>query len=171
MMPMPFKPGHKHNENWYRAVSKPRPESVRKAISRAQIGRAHQPHEGFQPGHAPHAGTEATRFRKGLIPWNKGKGTGRDPIAARYQTYKFNAKKRRLGWEVTKAEFRVYATGKCAYCGEPACGIDRVNNALGYVVGNMVACCQICNHMKHTLTREAFIARCKQIVTVTGYEI
>lgn len=59
-----FKKGHKHSENWYKAMSKPRPGHVRKAVSIAQKGRRHKPQEGFKKGHKPYAGTEKTRFSK-----------------------------------------------------------------------------------------------------------
>ncbi len=53
----------------------------------------------------------------------------------------------------------------CHYCGDPieTVGIDRVNSSLGYVPGNMVPCCSICNYMKLTSCREDFITKCKQI--------
>lgn len=65
---MPFQKGHQHIENWRKAVSKPRPPHVGEAVSRAQKGRQHQRQEGFQPGHAAHPGTEATRFKPGQPP-------------------------------------------------------------------------------------------------------
>jgi hypothetical protein len=54
------------SEKWYKAVSKPRPQHVREAVSKAQKGRKHKPNEGFQRGHEVFGG-EATRFSKGNI--------------------------------------------------------------------------------------------------------
>lgn len=143
---------------------------ARAAIGRAQNERQHEPQEGFQKGHVAYGGA-GTRFKNGLVPWNKGSGKGRDIILARFQAYKSNAKKRGLLFELTRDKFREFATGICAYCGDPAIGVDRVDNLLGYVDGNMVACCQVCNHMKHTMGRDNFIRKCKQIITCTGYEV
>jgi hypothetical protein len=164
----------RHSDAWREAVSKPRPQHVRDAISRAQKGRVHQPHEGFQRGHAAIVGTEKTRFKPGQEPHNKGKGKGTCPVKVKYQTYKSNAKKRGIVFDVLFDEFRVLVTGKCVYCGDDATGIDRVDNARGYVEGNMESCCGTCNHMKWVLSRDDFIAKCRAIVDrvmVTGYEI
>lgn len=165
---MTFVKGHKHSENWKKAVSKPRPESVRVAVSKAQKGRKHTAQEGFQKGHAPIAGTERTRFYKGQPSWNKGKGTGRDPIKPKYNAYKSNAKKRGLLFTINLSEFKVFLSLPCVYCGSASSGIDRVDNTQGYTDGNMAPCCEICNHMKWNLTKDDFLAKCKEIV---GYEI
>lgn len=50
-------------------------------------------------------------------------------------------------------------TDSCFYCGappEPFNGIDRVDNAKGYLEGNVVSCCKYCNAGKLDRTREAF---------------
>lgn len=168
---MPFKKGHKHNENWYRAVSRPRPKKVKDAISLAQKGRVHTPQEGFQKGHKPIDGTEKTRFYKGQTSWNKGTGVGTDPTKIKLSVYKSNAKKRGLLFEVSLEQMRLFVSGKCYYCGSQSSGIDRVDNSLGYVEGNMVGCCGVCNHMKHTMSKEEFIKKCLQIVQAVGYEV
>lgn len=110
-------------------------------------------------------------FKPGQVSWNKGKGTGRDPVKPKYNAYKSNAKKRGYLFEVALDQFRDYLSTRCAYCGDPSTGIDRVDNALGYIDGNMVPCCETCNHMKWVLSKDDFLAKCKQIVTVVGYEI
>lgn len=152
-------------------LGKTHQEYAREAISKAQKGRIHTKREGFQKGHEPIKGTEKTRFYKGQPSWNKGKGKGRNPIYARYQAYKSNAKKRNKQFDITRDEFCEYVGKKCFYCGEISIGIDRVNNLLGYIKGNMVPACETCNHMKWNLTKDQFIAKCRQIVSVTGYEI
>lgn len=167
---MPFQKGHKHNENWYKAVRKPRPEHVRIAISRAQKGRIHQSQEGFQEGHKPLKGTEKTRFYEGQPSWNKG-NRNFDTIKRKLRTYRANAKRANREFEITLEEMRIILSKPCVYCGEQSTGIDRVDNAKGYINGNMDPCCKICNHMKNNLTKENFIKKVKQIVTVTGYEI
>ena len=142
---------------------------VREAISRAQKGRTHESGEGFQPGH-PQLGGQESQFKIGFLPWNKG-NRNRDPVKIKVSTYRANAKKRGLAFTVTLAEMCVSLSSPCAYCGDAATGIDRVDNNRGYEQGNMVACCKLCNHMKYTMSRDDFIARCRRIVMVTGYEI
>jgi hypothetical protein len=52
----------------------------------------------------------------------------------------------------------------CKYCGQEAKGVDRVDNNKGYLIGNMVPCCWVCNKMKIDHSKEDFIAQCKRIV-------
>ena len=45
----------------------------------------------------------------------------------------------------------------CVYCGaEKANGIDRIDSSIGYIQGNVVPCCSICNWMKNALSVEEF---------------
>lgn len=44
-------------------------------------------------------------------------------------------------------------------------GIDRIDNALGYTLDNIVPCCRTCNFMKQTSNQKDFINKCKQIST------
>lgn len=54
------------------------------------------------------------------------------------------------------SEFEAFWDQPCHYCGDPieTIGLDRVDNAQGYVSGNVVACCAECNRMKVTLTTQ-----------------
>lgn len=44
-------------------------------------------------------------------------------------------------------------------------GIDRMDNSLGYISGNVVTCCQICNRAKGAMLLEDFMLWIKQLVT------
>lgn len=67
-------------------------------------------------------------------------------------------------------EYKSLLDGKnCTYCsstisGSKGCSLDRVNSDLGYVVGNCVPCCYICNVMKSDLTVEQFYAHLERIL-------
>lgn len=85
----------------------------------------------------------------------------------------------RKGWSPLELqEFLRLAAEPCLYCGEPpyervhggvvvgrASGVDRLDNGLGYVEGNVVACCKICNGMKSSMGAEEFLRRCALIAT------
>jgi hypothetical protein len=43
-------------------------------------------------------------------------------------------------------------------------GIDRINSAHGYVPGNVVPCCKVCNFMKQSLTQSEFIDNIRLIL-------
>ena len=88
--------------------------------------------------------------------------------------YKHNALMREIPFELSDEEFKNVTQHPCAYCGAVpdttgynngkyngtciANGIDRVNNAQGYFIGNVVACCKQCNRAKRNLPVDAFLA-------------
>ena len=94
-------------------------------------------------------------------------------------SYKANALKRGLAWELSKEEFRQLIIQDCFYCGAHpseirrltgklistlnANGVDRVDNSKGYIPGNVVPCCGACNHAKATLAQEEFILLANRI--------
>jgi hypothetical protein len=87
--------------------------------------------------------------------------------------YKKSAEKFGRAWELSGAQFDALIADNCHYCGVPPNttfsngkmrgsltynGIDRKDNALGYVEFNVVTCCKICNRAKLGMTYEAFKA-------------
>ena len=85
---------------------------------------------------------------------------------ALYKAYKYKANKRGIEFILTQEEFGRLTKCNCRYCGIAPQqiffnrkgngpyiynGIDRVNNAIGYTISNVVACCGQCNHAKMTL--------------------
>ena len=89
-----------------------------------------------------------------------------------YLTYKQKAKERNLDFKLNKNEFKILTSNVCKYCNlEPKQiykqtagtggiytynGIDRVNNNIGYILENCVSCCMVCNHSKHTMSKDDF---------------
>lgn len=81
-------------------------------------------------------------------------------------------------FSLTLAEFKELAAKPCAYCGQRPCrvlkvgssraggrrrayrakvnGADRLNNAMGYSLDNVVPCCMNCNFAKRQMTVEQF---------------
>ena len=99
------------------------------------------------------------------------------------QIYRHSYKKRALDagleFELTEEQFRYLSQEPCHYCGSPPCseyhrgergkrptgngfsqfiynGLDRVDSSAGYTLDNVVPCCAICNHAKHTMSYEDF---------------
>jgi len=87
--------------------------------------------------------------------------------------YKQGAKDRNIDFILTDDDCTKLFKGNCAYCGaEPSQvqaapergygeyiynGIDRVDNDLGYVRGNCVSCCKMCNLAKRDVPLNLFI--------------
>ena len=88
-----------------------------------------------------------------------------------YSNYKSRAIRKDLEFEVSKEQFDEIRSKACAYCGRPNTsrhqnGIDRSIDTMGYVPKNCVACCGECNHMKGSLTFDAFVQKCRDITNM-----
>ncbi len=87
-----------------------------------------------------------------------------------YGGYKHDALARNLAFEIDRDTFRSLIKSNCTYCGAvpaqifkrdlalPYNGVDRVDNSLGYVTGNVTPCCGSCNSRKRTDSVEDFLA-------------
>jgi hypothetical protein len=86
-------------------------------------------------------------------------------------SYKRHAKGRGHEWGLSRTEVEGIVRANCHYCGTPPAnlmsnkntidplaynGIDRVDNTKGYVSGNVVPSCYVCNRAKQTMTVKEF---------------
>lgn len=94
--------------------------------------------------------------------------------------YKKHAKERGLFWDIADDEFRKLTKQHCYYCGcAPDSvfearsrgssgkngyedyiynGVDRLDNDCGYLPGNVVSCCKMCNFAKRDIPASDFEA-------------
>ena len=107
------------------------------------------------------------RWKKGRTwKWDHHLPPGRITRNATLKSYQRAAKSRKLVWAMTEETFDRLTSEPCHYCGAPPSnrrqqtgdpapfiysGIDRVQNDDGYVDGNVVPCCRICNRAKSDL--------------------
>lgn len=97
-------------------------------------------------------------------------------IKRAFQSYRGAAISRGIDFELSENEFCEIVVRRCDYCDSlPTMikktkfdsvvinGIDRVDNTEGYVVGNCVACCTVCNLMKRTMDRQKFLEHVDRI--------
>jgi|SRR5665213_3012806 len=95
------------------------------------------------------------------------RGTGFALVVSQYKTCAAN---RDLAWSLSEDTVAELTKRNCHYCnGAPKQisspkkvpwiynGIDRVDNSVGYVEGNVVPCCSTCNYMKRTMGVETFL--------------
>jgi 5-methylcytosine-specific restriction endonuclease McrA len=95
-----------------------------------------------------------------------GGNVARNCLVSNYRT---TAAERSLEFALSHDECDTLFTGACVYCGDLPNrvftvkkhsfiynGIDRVDNSRGYVIDNVVACCQICNRAKNSLDLKDF---------------
>lgn len=93
-------------------------------------------------------------------------------LRQRESAYRHTAKRRGYVWELDRATFRKLLKDPCRYCGtEPAGGIDRCDNSLGYTLVNAVACCMDCNYAKLNKTEPEFLAWLRRVVLHQGISI
>lgn len=84
----------------------------------------------------------------------------------RYAKYKRGSAERGIYFDLTFEQFMEFWNNPCRYCGADiqTIGLDRVDNNIGYIIGNVVPCCEICNYMKRTMSDKIFIEHCQKIV-------
>ena len=84
----------------------------------------------------------------------------------RCSVLKSQAKRRRLTCDLPLGFSHALVCQPCDYCGgqtEKFCGVDRVDNDLGYIRANVVACCSTCNYMKGELGKDQFLAHARRV--------
>lgn len=89
-----------------------------------------------------------------------------------YKDYEQAAIKKGRIFNLTLEYFKELISEKCFYCDSPPLniiysgnkqilykynGVDRIDNNLGYVEGNVVTCCKNCNIAKHTMDKDKFL--------------
>ena len=100
-------------------------------------------------------------------------------------SYERNAKKRKLEFHLTDEQLRELFHSPCRYCDSSPnnvtrrkrlglivefrySGIDRKDNAVGYISSNCVPCCKTCNWMKQKMGVKEFIAHCRRVACHNG---
>lgn len=92
----------------------------------------------------------------------------RENINDKYTEYKKSARRNNREFDIPFDKFGRMLKSKCYYCGcydkkSSIVGIDRLDNDKGYIKGNIVPCCIMCNLMKNCLNEATFILFCVQI--------
>lgn len=90
-----------------------------------------------------------------------------------YRYTRRNGQIRNYQFNLPYQEFVELSKQPCYYCGQQpvqnslgvkANGIDRTDNTQGYISGNCVPCCKVCNRMKMDQTQEQFYRKVLQVV-------
>ena len=83
----------------------------------------------------------------------------------KFSDYRNGAKERNLIFDISFDVFMSFWQKPCDYCGTtiPTIGIDRVDSSKGYIDGNIVPCCAMCNTMKLHYDIDSFLDQCLKI--------
>jgi phage FluMu protein Com len=106
-----------------------------------------------------------------------------------FRGYIVNAKRRGLQFNLSFESFTELTAQSCFWCGDPPSqilqirwktngfvreqlpwlhgGIDRLDNACGYIEGNCVPCCKTCNAMRSAMSTEEFMKQIHKIAQHT----
>ena len=84
-----------------------------------------------------------------------------------YSNYKRSAAAKQLAFEIDKETFITLVKSPCHYCGivqeKGFNGLDRMDSTVGYVIGNCVSCCEMCNYMKKCMSPDVFVKMAQHI--------
>ena len=130
-----------------------------------------------------HSSENAKRLRAQAV--RAGKACGRTRVVSdehfmlmqHYNNYRGTARRRGLVFDLEFDQFSLIVMKDCWYCGggpqptwrrarhRQACmnGIDRLDNAKGYIQKNIVPCCGPCNRAKHVMSVEDFLQMARRI--------
>lgn len=106
-----------------------------------------------------------THHEKITAYWKSKNSTKDGFLKTRFQVYRKTSESRGLQFNISFSQFSEFWKTECFYCGTivEKIGLDRVDNARGYVEGNIVSCCRDCNVAKNALSFEAFINLCEKV--------
>jgi len=64
----------------------------------------------------------------------------------RHRSYRYQDKKKGMEYDLTLDQAKALMSLPCYYCTSPECrGLDRISNALGHQLSNVIPCCHKCN--------------------------
>lgn len=91
-------------------------------------------------------------------------------LQQRLSAYKWSAKNRGLGFELTRQQAFDLFSGKCSICGRQdlvtyksiavqayMCGIDRIDSQQGYTIDNSRSCCKRHNMSKQSSSEDEYV--------------
>lgn len=114
------------------------------------------------------------RINKYTSEWNKKNPNKKainkkynESLRGRYNASKCLAKRRNKSFTITFEEFCELIKLPCHYCNDKfnsksitGCGLDRLDNRIGYEFENVRSCCKVCNAIKneHLSVEETMVA-------------
>ncbi len=84
---------------------------------------------------------------------------------AYWNTFKSEAKRRKIKIEINFQEFTTILKTNCFYCNDivDTIGIDRIDNDKHYTFDNVIRCCVTCNKMKSNIEPYKFFEHISKI--------
>lgn len=102
------------------------------------------------------------RDAKNARDWQK-----KNPIRYSWNGARQSARTRGYEWSLSEDQYQSLVLMNCSYCGagpSPINGVDRIDNAVGYLSGNVTTACSHCNYAKRGMSPSEFIAWARRVV-------
>ena len=95
---------------------------------------------------------------------------GHHSQAMDFKRYGYEAKQRKIDFELSESTFTSIVSDPCHYCGtmHVSRGIDRVDSGGAYVIDNCVSSCTLCNMCKNRWPKDAFIDMAARVAARHG---
>jgi len=102
-----------------------------------------------------------------VLTWSQRK------IAEKFNKTKIWAKERGLNFEISEQQTGEFWQKPCHYCtwAIPTIGLDRIDNAKGYVIDNLISSCPVCNGSKLVFSQAEYINHCRIVAAAHPGEI
>jgi hypothetical protein len=105
--------------------------------------------------------------------YNEIKERAKRSIVIRIGIYKSSAQTRGFEFDLTDEQCEEFFLSECKGCGEKdqdgkLCGIDRIDNDIGYIYTNCRSFCEICNFVKGTMNDECLLRKIEHILNFVG---
>lgn len=97
---------------------------------------------------------DLTHYGKGYCaPHYRSAIASNQKISSRFSQSRYKANKAKLEWSLTLEQYEDLVTKVCVYCETTLAGatgkaLDRLDNAKGYTLDNVVPCCGDCNYLR-----------------------
>ena len=94
-------------------------------------------------------------------------------ISEKYNNTMRWAAERGLNFEISEQGVGTFWQKPCHYCtwSIPTIGLDRIDNAKGYVIDNLVSSCPVCNGSKLVFSQAEYINHCRIVAAAHPGEI
>jgi hypothetical protein len=136
----------------YKATNKEKRRAGNKKWYAKNKERAKQTGKRWDTANADRVASNKAAWRKANPDYGKRRSR---MVSARFSRGKSKAKQRGLAWEISLIEFESLSRAACSYCQfalpETGIGLDRIDNAVGYSLENVVPCCTECNLARNAL--------------------
>lgn len=105
--------------------------------------------------------------RKGVVTQSK----YFKPTTSKVRAIRYRSERCGIELNVSDDDLSSLLHQACHYCGlaprwPEVHGIDRKDNDRGYVYGNCLPCCSMCNYMKGGFNYVVFLRRCREIASL-----